>query len=161
LMFHPRRPGFLADVVVDPFPEFAGIRSEIEPFGFLLQIYTLHGACHLDIPRMFVQLSFLTSTCERRSQLYLRLRASGSHSASTCSKPRLMNQCIVRVVSTKILSSPIARARCSMRFRMRSPSPWLCTCGETVSAAISAVFASGYGYSAAQPKITPSCSITV
>ncbi len=44
---------------------------------------------------------------------------------------------------------------------MRSPSPCDCESGETVSAAISAVFASGYGYSAAQPKITPSCSITV
>ena len=53
------------------------------------------------------QFSFLTSTRLRRSQLYLRLRASGSQSGSTGWKPRLMNQCMVRVVSTKMLSSPM------------------------------------------------------
>src|SRR5690606_18801147 len=50
-----------------------------------------------------VQLSFFTITWLRRSQLYLRLRASGSQSAPTCTKPRLTNQCMVRVVSTKML----------------------------------------------------------
>ena len=55
--------------------------------------------------------NFLTSTWERRSQLYLRLRASGSQSGSTNVKPRLMNQCMVRVVSTKMLSKPALRAR--------------------------------------------------
>ena len=34
-------------------------------------------------------------------------------------KPRLMNQCMVRVVSTKMPSSPAALARCSMRFKTR------------------------------------------
>jgi disulfide bond formation protein DsbB len=68
--------------------------------------------------------SFFTSTWLLRSQLYLRLRASGSQSGSTCTKPRFKNQCMVRVVSTKMLSSPMARARCSMRLSTFSPSPW-------------------------------------
>jgi hypothetical protein len=55
----------------------------------------------------FFYLSFLTNTLLRRSQLYLRLRDSGSQSASSGSNPLLMNQCMVRVVSTKILSKPM------------------------------------------------------
>ena len=39
----------------------------------------------------------------------------------------------------------MARARCSTRLRIFSPSPCPWLCGDTVSAAISAVFDSGYG----------------
>src|SRR5512137_1103252 len=87
LVLLPELEGFLADVVVDALTEFTGVGREAQALGLLLQINTLHHAGHtllLDQP------SFLTSTCERRSQLYFRLRASGSQSGSTCTKPRLM-----------------------------------------------------------------------
>ncbi len=87
-------------------------------------------------------------------------RSLGNASTVAGTKPRFWNQCDVRVVSTNSLVTPSARARFSMCFRMRSPSPWACTSGFTVKHAISAILCSGNGYSAAQPKITPSCSIT-
>src|SRR5205085_1956559 len=121
LVLHPGRPRLLADRGVDPLAELARIRREIEPLGLALQIYALHRSCHRSLRRgraagfgrYCAQPSFFTNTCERRSQLYLRLRASGSQSGSTWTKPRFKNQCMVRVVSTKILSRPSARARCS------------------------------------------------
>src|SRR6187402_3568478 len=94
LVLLPQLECFLADVVVDPLPELARVWRIDQPFGFLLKVNALHGAAHLETPAC--DLKCLTSTCERRSQLYLRLRASGSQSASAGWKPRLMNQCIVR-----------------------------------------------------------------
>lgn len=44
--------------------------------------------------------SALISTCERRCQLYSCWRAIGSSSTDASAKPRLRNQCAVRVVST-------------------------------------------------------------
>src|SRR5690606_4937506 len=94
LVLHPRRPGLLADRGVDPLPQVARVGRVVHAFGFALQVAALNRSRHWFSPRIPVgpQPSFLTNTWERRSQLYLRLRASGSQSGSTWTKPRLMNQ---------------------------------------------------------------------
>src|SRR5205823_4961034 len=92
LMLEPRRPGFLAHRGVDPLAELAGIGCEIETGGLAFQVDALNSSRHFSVSVLNCksQASFLTNTCERRSQLYLRLRASGSQSASTWTNPRLM-----------------------------------------------------------------------
>ena len=51
----------------------------------------------------------LDQTCERRCQLYRCWRSMGSPSTVAGAKPRLMNQCAVRVVSTNSSLSPAWR----------------------------------------------------
>lgn len=43
----PLCPCFFADVVVDAFAEFAGVRGTLESFGFFVQFDTLNHACHV------------------------------------------------------------------------------------------------------------------
>src|SRR4051812_25130744 len=43
LLLQPLLPGFLADGLVDPLAEFAGVRGEIEPFGFATELDAIDG----------------------------------------------------------------------------------------------------------------------
>src|SRR5690606_17213804 len=151
----PALPRLFRDVLVQSLAELARVWRVVEDFGLPLQLDAVHGSRHSDSYRG------LTSTSDFRCQLYRPRRCVGSWSTEASTKPRLRNQCMVRVVNTNNRFNPAARARCSIRCSRRSPSPRPCTAGLTASAAISPMPSSGYGYSAAQPKITPSCSITV
>src|SRR5690606_2096441 len=125
LVANPRLPGVLRDVLVELLAELAGIGREVEAFGLALQLHAENGAGH-SLPQRF-----LISTRERRCQLYMFCRSSGSWSTEARTKPRLRNQCMVRVVRTNRRLRPAARARCSIRLSMRSPSPRLCDFGLT------------------------------
>src|SRR5205085_4377562 len=126
--------------------QFARVGREVQAFGFLVQFDAVDGAGHFLAPGSKsekINYKVLMKICDRRCQLYMWARSFGRSSTVAGTKPRFLNQCAVRVVGTNNFVRPAARARFSMFFRIRSPSPWVWASGLTVRQAISPIFSSG------------------